>query len=366
MWRGRGRGRSTPGLPGDLFAIEQALSRVLEIVDWREDPNSLYVVGRFHPFILRPFTRLQETLDPFGYDYHVQRNGDWIVLRLWEEKEKGKSHPWALHLFLFLLTVLSTLYAGALQEGADPFRHPSQLLRGIPFSFTLMTILTIHEFGHYYASSRRHIQVTLPYFIPAPSLLGTFGAFIRMKSPISDRRTLLEVGVAGPLFGFAVALPALAAGLALSRVSPPTGSPGLNLGSSLLLLLLSRLIIGPLPPDWDLVLHPMAFAGWIGTLITALNLLPIGQLDGGHVAYALWGRKQHLIARWTFFALILMGFFWQGWLFWAFLSLLLGLRHPPLLDDWTPLDPPRRAVGLLAFLIFILCFIPVPFQLRSP
>jgi membrane-associated protease RseP (regulator of RpoE activity) len=229
-----------------------------------------------------------------------------------------------------------------------------------------MAILGVHEFGHYFVSSRRHIRVTLPYFIPAPSILGTFGAFIKMKSPVPDKRTLLDIGVAGPLAGFAVALPALIAGLQLSQLAPATKVEGLNLGSSLLLNLLSHLFVGPIPPNYDLILHPVAFAGWIGTLVTALNLLPLGQLDGGHVAYALLGKKQHLVARLVFFALLLMGFLWQGWLFWALLSLLLGIRHPALLDDWSPLDSRRKALGLFAFLIFILCFIPVPFEVRMP
>jgi membrane-associated protease RseP (regulator of RpoE activity) len=162
-----------------------------------------------------------------------------------------------------------------------------------------------------------------------------------------------------------VALPALIIGLFLSRVTPSAQVEGLILGSSLLLKLLSFLIVGPIAANYDILLHPVAFAGWIGTLVTALNLLPLGQLDGGHVAYALLGKNQYWLARIIFFGLIILGFFWQGWLFWALLILIMGMRHPAPLDDSTPLDGRRRALGLLAFLILMACFIPVPFQVRG-
>jgi len=360
------RMQATKGLKEDFFSLQEAISQVMEIEEIGWEVESLRLVGRFYPFLLQPALALREKLAPFGYPYHLQRSGERMILRLWEERRIKERPTWPLNLFLFLLTLISTLYAGALQEGGNPFRHLLDLRRGIPFSFTLMAILGIHEFGHYFVSSRHHIRVSLPYFIPAPSILGTFGAFIKMKSPVPDKRTLLDIGIAGPLAGFAVALPALIVGLMLSRVTPAAKAEGLNLGSSLLLNLLSHLIVRPIPPNYDLILHPVAFAGWIGTLVTALNLLPLGQLDGGHVAYALLGRKQHLVARFTFFALIFMGFLWQGWLLWALLTLLMGIRHPALLDDWTPLDHRRKALGLLAFLIFILCFIPVPFEVRLP
>jgi len=360
------RMQSTKTLKEDVFSLQEAISEVMDIEESAWEGESLRVVGRFYPFLLQPALAVREKLAPFGYPYHLQRSGERVILRLWEEGRIKERPTWLLNLLLFLLTLITTLYAGALQEGGNPFRHLLDLGRGIPFSFTLMAILGIHELGHYFASSRRHIRVTLPYFIPAPSILGTFGAFIKMKSPVPDKRTLLDIGVAGPLSGFAVALPALMVGLMLSRVAPAAKVEGLNLGSSLLLNLLSHLVVGPIPPHHDLILHPVAFAGWIGTLVTALNLLPLGQLDGGHVAYALLGRKQHLVARFTFFALILMGLLWQGWLFWALLTLFMGIRHPALLDDWTPLDNRRKSLGLLAFLIFILCFIPIPFEVRVP
>jgi membrane-associated protease RseP (regulator of RpoE activity) len=354
------------GLKEDILRIQEVASEVMEIREAAWDGKILQLQGRFSPMLPFPVHTLRETLAPLGYPYRLQRDGDGIILRVWEGKKAFRRPPWLLNLFLFLGTLLTTLYAGSLQEGGNPFRHLHHLRRGIPFSFTLMAILGIHELGHYFVSRRRHIRVTLPYFIPAPSILGTFGAFIKMKSPVPDKRTLLDIGVAGPLAGFAVALPALIVGLGLSRVAPSVKAEGLSLGSSLLLNLLSYLIVGPIPPRCDLILHPVAFAGWIGTLVTALNLLPLGQLDGGHVAYALLGKKQHWVARLVFMAIILLGFLWQGWLLWALLSLLMGIRHPAPLDDWTPLDGPRKALGLFAFLVFVLCFIPAPFQIRLP
>ena len=336
----------------------------IEESSWGE--GFVELVGRFHPFLSQPLLLLQERLNPFGHPYQLRRNGNRVILRLWEERKTRERPAWLLNLLLFFLTLLSTLIAGSLQEGGNPLHHLHELRRGIPFSFTLMAILGVHELGHYFVSRRRHIRVTLPYFIPAPSILGTFGAFIKMKSPVPDKRTLLDIGVAGPLAGFVVALPALITGLFLSSITPSTQTESLILGDSLLLKLLSFLIVGPIPANHDLILHPVAFAGWIGTLVTALNLLPLGQLDGGHVAYALLGKRQHWLARIIFFALIILGFFWQGWLIWAVLILIMGMRHPAPLDDWTPLDGRRKALGLLALVIFVVCFIPVPFQFRGP
>ena len=197
----------------------------------------------------------------------------------------------------FLFTLLTTIFAGALQEGVNPFETPGQIYRGIPFSFSLMGILLSHEFGHYLAAKRHGLNVTLPYFIPAPPIIGTFGAFIKMRSLVRDRRMLMDVGAAGPLVGVVVAIPLLIAGLRLSEVKLIQGEAGMNLGSSLLLSLLSRIVVGPLPEGYDIVIHPVGFAGWIGLLVTALNLLPVGQLDGGHVAYALFGEWQNRISK---------------------------------------------------------------------
>ena len=268
-----------------------------------------------------------------------------------------------VNIILFFLTLLTTTLAGALQEGVNPLENPELIYKGIPFSFALMGILLAHELGHYLMARRYGLNVTWPYFIPAPSFIGTFGAFIQMRSPVRDRRMLLDVGAAGPLVGLAVAIPFLVLGLKLSEVKVVEGQMGTSLGSSLILSFLSWLIVGPLPEGYDIVIHPVGFAGWIGLLVTSLNLLPIGQLDGGHVAYALWGERQNRWSKYVFLGLLALGVFgWPGWLFWAFLLFILGFRHPPLVEWWVPLDPKRKLIGQITIVIFFLTFIPIPFQ----
>ena len=273
-----------------------------------------------------------------------------------------------LHLLLFLATVATTITAGALQQGVNPLTHPYDLYKGIPFSFTLLLILGTHEMGHYLMSRRHHLNVTLPYFIPAPPfpfIVGTFGAFIRIRSPIQDKRALLDVGCAGPLTGVLVSIPVILVGLSLStlKVAPP-GSEGLVLGEPLLFQFLSYLVFGSLSPEHQIFLNPVAFAGWIGLLVTALNLIPVGQLDGGHVAYALFP-DYHKIISWSCLLLLVASglFFWQGWLVWAVLLYFLGLRHPPPAYDWVPLDRRRKILGVITILVFLLTFTPAPFKL---
>lgn len=268
-----------------------------------------------------------------------------------------------INVILFFLTLLTTTLAGALQEGVNPLKNPEMIYKGIPFSFSLMGILLAHELGHYLMARRYGLNVTLPYFIPAPSFIGTFGAFIHMRSPVRDRRMLLDVGAAGPLIGLAVAIPFLILGLKLSEVKIVQDQMGTGLGSSLILSFLTWLIIGALPEGYDVIIHPVGFAGWIGLLVTSLNLLPIGQLDGGHVAYALWGEKQNRMSKYVFLGLLVLGFLgWPGWLFWAILLFIMGFRHPPLIEWWVPLDPRRRFIGRITIAIFFLTFIPVPFK----
>lgn len=240
--------------------------------------------------------------------------------------------------------------------------NPWSIWRGIPFSFTLLMILGAHEFGHYFMSKKHNIDVTLPYFIPAPSFIGTFGAFIKMKSPIMDRRILLDVGAAGPLAGMCVTIPVLLIGLSLSEIRYETVDTGINLGSSILFSVMNWMVHGFLPDDVNLILHPIAFSGWIGLLVTCLNLLPVGQLDGGHVAYAVIGPKQRVVAKVILAVLVIIGITgWSGWLLWAGILFIMGLNHPPVVYDWIPLDRKRKVIGWLTLLIFAMTFTPVPF-----
>lgn len=270
-----------------------------------------------------------------------------------------------LHLVLFIITFFTTLAAGALQQGINILKEPSRTIEGFPFAGTLMGILLIHELSHYLTSKRHHISATLPYFIPAPTLLGTFGAFIKMRSPIVTRKALIDIGASGPIAGFILSVIACVAGLSMSKVGSLPGAEGvLTLGDSLLFSFLSNMILGMPPANADILLHPVAFAGWIGLFVTSLNLIPVGQLDGGHIAYALLGDRHKTLSIVLIAALGVMGiFFWEGWAFWAVLMIILKIKHPPVLYWERPLDMKRRVIGLIALIIFIITFVPSPFKL---
>lgn len=273
------------------------------------------------------------------------------------------------HLILFFLTIISTLIAGSIMQGGNPLGNPTDIILGIPFSITLMLILGCHEFGHYYYALKHNVDATLPYFLPAPPylfIIGTFGAFIKIKSPIYKKDALLQIGAAGPIAGFIIAVPALIIGLLLSDVIAINDQyKGIILGDSLLMKIFTSIIFPDLIDDHDILLHPVAFAGWIGLLVTMLNLLPIGQLDGGHIAYAMLGKKQGLVGWITLLTLFPLSFLSLNWLIWGLLILVLmrSAKHPPIHDILTPLSKKNKYVGYLCLLIFILCFIPTPFQI---
>lgn len=276
-----------------------------------------------------------------------------------------------LPVILFIVTVFTTLWAGAYQLNVKPvtgawdflIRYPENLFQGWPFAATLLGILVTHEFGHFWLSRIHRVPASLPLFIPGPpQFIGTFGAIIRMRSPIMNRRALFDVGVAGPIAGFVVAVVALIIGLSLSTVVPKLGMYGLQLGEPLLLQFFAWLIFGPIPDTYDIVLHPVGFAAWFGLFVTALNLIPIGQLDGGHVAFALFGKRQRTLAFAILPILVVLGIWgWPGWLLWAGLTGLVGIAHPPVIDPAAELGRGRVWVGWFAIAMFILCFSPVPF-----
>ena len=274
-----------------------------------------------------------------------------------------------IHWILFLLTIFTTLFAGALMEGAQIYSNPLEIFKGIPFSFTLLFILGTHEFGHYYYAQKHKVDATLPYFIPAPPflfLIGTFGAFIKIKSPIYRKDALLQIGAAGPIAGFIIAVPALVIGLLLSEVIEKKDIQGaIILGDSIIMKVLTFITHPGLLESQDIMLHPIAFAGWIGLLVTMLNLLPIGQLDGGHIAYAMLGEKQDIIGKLAFLLLIPLSFFSINWLIWGILLLLLmrSVKHPPIQDIHVPLSYKDKRIGYACLIIFILCFIPTPFKI---
>ncbi len=282
-------------------------------------------------------------------------------------------HRYWLHTLLFLLTLLSTTVVGAgfaqsfarnLPSSFDGDLHgyvrmwhqPSFLLQGLPFSLTLLTILMAHEMGHFFAARYYDVDVSLPYFLPAPTLIGTMGAFIRIRSAIFSKRALFDIGIAGPLAGFVVLLAPLAVGLSLSRVSPgAVHHSDLSFGSPLLLRLFESIAFPGVRAE-DIYLHPVARAAWVGLLATALNLLPIGQLDGGHILYAFAGEKTRWLSRFFVALLIPMGiFFAYSWLLWAVLLFFFGMRHPVIYDPY-PIGRARTWLGIAALIILILTF----------
>jgi membrane-associated protease RseP (regulator of RpoE activity) len=280
--------------------------------------------------------------------------------------------PW-VHWLLFALTIATTTWAGAAHQGVNVIREPARILAGLPYSLTLMAVLGVHELGHYFTARHHGIRVTPPYFIPVPMALGTFGAFIQMRSPIEHRRALFDVAVAGPLAGLAVAIPALLVGLQASTIVPGDVSTtpmmgGTNAGSSVVFALLAKLSIGS-ALEYGHVLHlsPLAFAGWLGLLVTALNLLPIGQLDGGHIAYAMFGRRiGTVISTVAMWSLVLLAIFvWPGLTMWAILIFFIAGTAVPPLNDLTPLTPGRTGLGYAAFAILLLILMPLPHALWS-
>ena len=313
-----------------------------------------------------------------GYYYWQRaRDGDWLVLV--HERAPARERWW-LHVVLFIAAIITTSVGGAMFAGViDPWRlealiHPRA---GFIFSIPLLAILLAHESGHYVTARRYRVDVSPPYFIPFPAaldLIGTLGAFIRIRSPIFDRRTLFDVGVAGPLAGVVFAIPILLLGLHGSTALPGIASPEplahqfvrfngdpILIGDSLLLMA-CRAMVGL---HGLVELSPLAVAGWVGILVTSLNLLPLAQLDGGHVAFAMHPGAQPVVARAMWIALIPLGFVWQGWWFWAVLSLAIGrgkLVHPPVIAPERPLDANRRFVGWLAVALFILTFMPLPIR----
>ncbi len=279
---------------------------------------------------------------------------------------------------LLLATLFTTTLAGAqMQYGFThnlPFfdwdrilqtldiglASPSRFLSGLPFSITLLTILMAHELGHYLACVYYGVDATLPYFLPSPvPVTGTFGAFIRIRTPIYAKRVLFDIGIAGPIAGFIFLVPALGVGLAFSKVLPGINHQGnLQLGVPLLELIAQRLVF-PGVPTSDIYLHPVARAAWVGMFATALNLLPVGQLDGGHVVQALFGDKRKWITYAILAAMLPMGLLWQGWAFWAVILFLFARKHPPLYD-MSDIGPARVRIAVVAFVILILCFTLVP------
>ena len=281
-----------------------------------------------------------------------------------------------LNALLLAATLATTTLTGACHwlsfeadfQAIDPQFTAGAVANGLWYSLTILAILGAHELGHYLACRYYGISASLPYFLPVPfPLTGTAGAFIRIRQPITTKRALFDIGIAGPLAGFAIAVPALVIGMMMSRVvALPSDFTGVSLGEPLLFKAVSWLIWGTPPETASINMHPMAFAAWFGLLATALNLIPIGQFDGGHIAYAALGRHAHKVTIVAVLFAVSLSVYSSSWVVWTALAIGLlfafGWRHPPVWDETEPLDSSRRWLALLALVILVLCFTPAPIE----
>jgi membrane-associated protease RseP (regulator of RpoE activity) len=373
VWPFRRRRVAPPASVDDLLITEDLLRRtaedVFDVRDRQVRGGIIVFRGQLRTEPRHALDVLLERFRPFGYTPFLRVEGGEVVMQAWPLAETRTRPRVGVNVVLFLLTCLTTLIAGS---GAflsfDPFEDPARVLTGAPFAFTLLAILGVHEFGHYFTARHYHASVSLPYFIPAPPpfLFGTMGAIIRMRSPAKDRNSLFDIAAAGPLAGLAIAVPAILLGLEWSTVAPVPPGGHIVFGDSLLMRLLIYLRFGPLAQGMDVFIHPVALAGWVGLFVTALNLFPVGQLDGGRIAYALFGRRHRLVGIATFAGLLVLGAVTgaANWVVWAaLLFFLVGFHHSPPLDDVTPLTPGRWLVGVLCLLLLVLLIPPVPIQI---
>jgi membrane-associated protease RseP (regulator of RpoE activity) len=398
-------------LPIDTDTLTPIVSRVLKIEDITTGDTQVKPGRQTIPYLVRyrgqlydepeqAYDRLVELLRPRNITPLFRSEEGQHVIYLVQGTIKPKPSNPVVNLVLFIFTLLSVILSGAIAayEGPAP-ANPTDLLtailgslwKGVPFAISLLAILLAHEFGHYLAGRFHHTHVTLPYFIPFPfSPFGTMGAFIQLKEPPKNKRILLDIGIAGPLAGLAVSIPILLYGLSLSHIAVINPEPGQALtleGNSILYLLAKFLVFrqwlptptsfGNLPPllYWiryfftgqplplggiDVMIHSIAWAGWAGLLVTALNLIPAGQLDGGHILYVLLGKHTRRLLPFILVLLILLGYVWMGWWLWALLLFLLGRVYAEPLDQITSLDLRRKTIAILGIVLFILLFTPVP------
>jgi Zn-dependent protease len=388
----------------DLFAVHDVTLGVTG------QPGAIRLRGELQAPSEQAYPLIAERLREMGYTAVLRRDDenklDVLLALPGVQPQESGGRLW-INALLYLLTIVATLYVGAGYSDqiptnlsdVDTLLWPlTHLWLGWPFALSLMVILTGHELGHYFAGRHYKVPVSLPFFIPMPfPPLGTMGAFIMMKGRAINRRQMLTVGAAGPLVGFLLALPILALGLSMSKIIPmelPAPGSGFFMeGNSLLYLLFKYLTFGQILPGtgnpatlgaalgevgaalfgtfpfghgFDVSIHPVALAGWAGLLVTALNLLPVGQLDGGHVLYSLVGQRAGRLTLPIIGLLVLMGFvLWPGWFLWAALIFFFGQSHPDPLDDVTRLDRPRKIIAVAVLLIFVLTFTPMPMQIFS-
>jgi len=389
----------------EIEVLNGLVSRVFHIDDVTLGDATKGTIARYRGHLISEdseaaYDQLSDFLKPYDITPLFRIVEGQHLVFLAPKKPDPKPTRVSVNIILFILTVFSVMLVGVQQSVAPTtpgilgqvIAFIETLFTGWPYALSLMSILLAHELGHYFMSRYHKTPATLPYFIPLPfPPLGTMGAAILMQGTPKNKRVLFDIGVAGPLAGLIVAIPILFYGLFISKLAVIRPVPGMMLeqeGNSIFYLFAKYVIFGKLLPVpastqglsigvyWlryfftgqpfplgatDVMTSPIAFAGWAGLLVTALNLIPAGTLDGGHVIYSLFGDKATKLFRFIWGALILMGIFWNGWWIWAVLLLWLGRVHAEPLDQITPLDPGRRAIALLVIIIFVLTFSPVPF-----
>jgi len=341
---------------------------------WKQsDEVTIAFRGHLNQDSEQAYTILRERFAEIGYTPMLRaRDGYDVVIALRHVFEQKQTH-WSVNLILFLLTLMTTTLMGAVLEQGERlvqnhrlfFQQPELLLTGLPAAMTIISILGVHELAHYVVARKHGLDSSLPFFIPVPLGLGTLGAIIRIHTPWENRKALFDVGIAGPLAGFVVALPIFIIGMFISPIEPVV--PGTaSLQAPLLLQWIEHWTesVRGIPPGYDTYLNTVTFAAWFGLIVTGVNLLPIGQLDGGHVIYALLGQWAQIVGIAVLAAIAVLGaLVWNGWYIWAAFIMFSGWRHPPPLNNVAPLGKKRAIIGLLVLALTALLFTPAPFAL---
>lgn len=372
-----------PWIPSDdrVLALEDVVHDVFTIhdVQIRASGKVVVFVGQFLRSPELVYEAVVEAFHQRGFIPLLRQENGRDVLIAYPAPAVGRPSRLWVHVLLFVLTVLSTLVAGTLQAPGDSAERVGSLLSffrahwtaGIPFTVALLGILGTHELGHYFVARRYGLDVSLPYFIPFPLFLiepssitiGTMGAVIRIQSPFESRKSLFDVGIAGPLAGLVVAIPVLALGMVNAQMAPVQPGPNVAIfNEPLLFQWMVLLIRGPRPPGMDIIMNPLLMAGWWGLFITALNLVPVSQLDGGHISYALLGSSHRYLAWGVFLAAVAMTILGLSfYVIMLFLVFMMGIEHPPALNDLTPIGRPRQILGVFTLFLFLTLITLSPF-----
>lgn len=355
--------------------VRESLQGLMDIDRYAWDERgALTLQGQLLGPAAQRYRAIRARMETLGFTPFLRRTGEQDELLAVPGVAERSPARLGLPIALFLATIVTVLLSGALYEGVDVIHNPAGILAGIPFAATLLGILFTHEMGHYVVGRLRKAPVSLPYFIPLPpfiSFTGTMGAVIVQREPMEDRKTVLEIGIAGPLAGLVIAIPLLFYGLATSQVGPPPPGGYVQEGNSLLYIAIKWLVFGRYLPSGgvDVQLNPVAWGAWIGLLVTMINMLPVGQLDGGHVAYALLGRHADYLAYAMIGLCVALGLLIPEnytWLVWAGLVFMIGPRHPAPLDDISRLDRKHIALAIFGLLVMVLLLMPVPLVAVQP